>query len=84
MMAPVAEECDLRVHSVMRSQHDLDVTIEHLNCELDRFMSACAEQNDAFALQPYVDKLGDSKARLANVNATLQQVQARIARWSDR
>ena len=53
--------------------------IEHLKCELDRFISACAEQNDAFALQPYVDQLGDSKARRPNANAALQQVQARIA-----
>jgi hypothetical protein len=31
-MAPVVQECDLRVHSVLKSQHDLSTQIEHLNC----------------------------------------------------
>jgi hypothetical protein len=31
-LKPVVDECDLRVHSVLRSQHDLGVQIEHLNC----------------------------------------------------
>ena len=81
VMAPVVAECDLRVHSVMRSQHDLGVQIEHLEVELERIMAACSEQSDAFALQPYVEKLDGCKASLISVNSTLQQVQARIARW---
>ena len=50
-MKPVVEECDLRVHSVIKSQHDLGVQVEHLACELDRFMTACAEQKEALAFE---------------------------------
>jgi len=79
-MKPVVEECDLRVHSVLKSQHDLSTQIEHLACELDRFMGACGEQREALALDPYVEKLDGCKARLANVNTTLNAVEQRMQR----
>ena len=31
-MKPVVEECDLRVHSVIKSQQELGLQIEHLTC----------------------------------------------------
>jgi predicted nucleic acid-binding Zn-ribbon protein len=79
-MKPVVEECDLRVHSVVKSQHDLSTQIEHLACELDRFMGACGEQREALAFDPYVEKLKGCKSRLANVNTTLNAVEQRMQR----
>ena len=79
-MKPVVEECDLRVHSVIKSQHDLGVQVEHLACELDRFMTACAEQKEALAFEPYADKLAGCKTRLTHVNTTLTAVEQRMQR----
>jgi hypothetical protein len=79
-MKPVVEECDLRVHSVLKSQHDLSNSIEHLASELDRFMGLCGEQREALAFDPYVEKLNGCKSRLVSVNATLNAVEQRMQR----
>ena len=76
VLTPMVAQCDEGVQSALDSQTALSQQLDRVARELQAFLGS----SQIPSLSPYAQKLADVRQRLTVANATLLQVQARLAK----
>lgn len=76
LLVPLVHDLDVSVLAVRESQIDLFKEIDRLSSELQKFV----EVSKMPALEPYVQKLNNSRRRVQAVNHNLRAIQERLDR----